>query len=335
MEQLIAKIEEITEEIRFSGVVSLSGPEGALYEKAFGCRDMGNGLENTTATRFGTASGTKLFTALGIGVLIDRGELKPDMTVCSIHPDFTGFIHKDATLLHLLTHTSGVFDYLDEEIIEDFDNFFVEIPWYNLETPSDYLPLFKGESPKFAPGERFSYSNGGYVLLGMIIEKVTGKLYRDFITEEVLRPAGMTDSGFFALNCLPGNTAQGYQEDRKTTNIFNLPIRGGGDGGMFTTAGDLKAFWRSLFSHRILSEDLTREFLKTRHPFNDLCGYGSGIYKRLDDRMFYIVGGDAGVGFDSRYLPEKDMTFSILSNITDGEGKVRPPIREYIENILQ
>lgn len=329
MEELIQRIEQVASKTGFSGVVSIFKNSSTMFNKAYGYRDIKNHAPNTTSTVFGIASGTKLFTALGIGVLIDRGLLSLETTVGQIDQKYTGFIDERATVRHLLTHTSGIYDYYDEEIESDFENFFVEIPWYKLETPSDYLPLFQGRTLKFHPGERFSYSNGGFVFLGMLIEKLTGSLYREFMREHVLQAANMHHSGFYAFNDLPENTANGYLEDRKTTNIYHLPVRGGGDGGMYTTTDDLRAFWDSLFSHRILSAELTAAFLKTHGTFDATRGYGCGIQKRLDESMFFIVGGDAGVGFDSRYLVSEDLTINILSNITNGEEEIRDLVLDY------
>lgn len=329
MEELIQKIEQVASETEFSGVISIFKDSSTLYTKAFGYRDIKNHLPNTTSTGFGIASGTKLFTALGMGVLINRGLLSLDTTIGEISQEYTGFIDKHATIRHLLTHTSGIYDYYDEEIETDFEKFFVEIPWYKLETPSDYYPLFKGQTMKFRPGERYSYSNGAYIFLGMLIEKLTGSLYRDFIREHVLQVASMHQSGFYAFNDLPENTANGYLEDRRTTNIYHLPLRGGGDGGMYTTTDDLRAFWDSLFSHRILSTELTATFLETHSTFDATSGYGCGIYKRLDDSMYAIEGGDAGVDFSSRYLVPEHVTINILSNITNGEGEMRDLILSY------
>jgi CubicO group peptidase (beta-lactamase class C family) len=323
MKELIDRIERAASEFDFSGVISVFRDSSTLFSKAYGYREVKNKLPNTTGTLFGIASGTKIFTALGIGVLIDQDLISLDTTVGEIDPAYTGFIEEWANIRHLLTHTSGIFDYYDEEIVQDFDNFYVDIPWYQLETPSDYYPLFENQERKFAPGERFSYSNGGYVFLGMLIEKLTGTFYRDFIHEHVLGPASMHRSGFYALNDLPENTANGYLEDRRTTNIFNLPLRGGGDGGMFTTTDDLRAFWESLFSHRILSPELTRTYLQTHWKFNETNGCGCGVFKRLGNSMLSIVGGDAGVGFDSRYLVREKLTVNILSNISDGENDIR------------
>jgi CubicO group peptidase (beta-lactamase class C family) len=325
MKELISKIEGAASEIEFSGVISVFQDASTVFNQAFGYRDIKNRLPNTTSTIFGIASGTKVFTALGIGVLVDQGRISLDTTVGEIDPEVTGFIDGRATIQHLLTHTSGIYDYYDEEIEQDFDHFSVEIPWSELETPSDYSPLFQGQAMKYRPGERYSYSNGGYVFLGMLIEKLTGGLYRDFIREQVLQAANMHRSGFYAFHDLPENTANGYLADRRTTNIYQLPPRGSGDGGMYTTTEDLRAFWDSLFSNRILSAELTATYLRTHVTFNDTDGYGCGLYKRLDDSIFSIEGGDAGVGFDSRYLPQGKLTINILSNITNGEvgiGKV-------------
>lgn len=112
----------------------------------------------------------------------------------------------------MLTHTSGVPDYYDEEKIEDFDNFSVGVPWYELKGPHDYLSLLPDEAMKFPPGERFSYSNSGYILLGILIEEITGRPYRDFIEKEIFTSIGMERSGYFAMNQLPEGTAFGYVE---------------------------------------------------------------------------------------------------------------------------
>jgi|GEM_PF-343997 len=332
MKTLIERIEQTASETDFSGVVSIYQAGKPLYEAAFGYRDKPNQLPNQVNTRFGIASGTKFFTALGIGRLIEQGLLKMETRVGEISPDYNGFIDPSAAILHLLTHTSGIYDYYDEEIEQDFDNFFVSIPWYHLETPADYWPLFQGQKLKFQPGERFSYSNGGFVLLAMLIEKLTGRLFREFMREQVFLPAQMTQTGFFALNNLPPNTALGYLENRETTNLYNLPIRGGGDGGLFTTTQDLRAFWEHLFANKILSPALTASFLDTHHKFDDECGYGCGVYKRLDGSRYSIVGGDAGVGFDSRHFVAENITVSILSNFTNGEEELREVVMAFFDS---
>jgi hypothetical protein len=99
---------------------------------------------------------------------------------------------------------------------------------------------------------------------------------------------------------------------------------------MFTTTGDLRAFWDHLFSYEILSKELTETYLRTHHRFNDRLGYGCGIYRRLDGNMFSIVGVDAGVDFDSRHLVQEQVTINVLSNVTNGESGLRAVVLDYL-----
>ena len=327
MEKLIEKIRTKAAETSFSGVVSVSRGGKQLYGEAFGYADIANIRENRLKTKFAIASGTKLFTALGIGTLIDAGKLSLQTTVKDIFGKDFSYVHPKATIAQFLTHSSGIWDYYDEDMDIDPENFNVAIPWSQLQTPSDYSPLFENQRPKYFPGEKFSYSNGGFIFLGVIIEHLTGQLYRDYIKEHVFTPAGMRDSGYFAFNQLPGNTAYGYKTSGET-NIYNLPVRGGSDGGAYTTAPDVKNLWKALWGNKILSKALTKEYLIPHITIDDPVKYGYGLYisqfSGMD--MYFFVGGDAGVGFDSRYIPEKDLQITIISNFTDGEEKIRDVI---------
>ncbi len=321
----------------FSGVVSITKGDESLFQEAYGFADRSNGIANQVNTRFGTASGTKFFTALGIGRLIDSGEFSLDSHLSElVSCEFPNF-DPNISVQQLLTHTSGVFDYYDEEIVEDFDHFYVDIPWYRLTTPSDYLPLFQNEAMKFNPGERFSYSNSGYILLGIIIEEISHFLYRDFIQEEVFQACGMTDSGFFALNQLPGRTALGYIDDEDgtwKTNVYNLPIIGASDGGAYTTAADMNCLWHTFVNGRLLSPRLTSAFQEPHFwVIKEQISYGLGLYlwNKFSTPALFIAGSDAGVGFDSLYWPDHDLTITILANKTDGEVMIRDAIYDHLD----
>lgn len=307
----------------FSGVISIMRGQEPLLTQVMGYRDLYEKLPFNSETRLGIASGTKTFTALGIIKMIEQGFFDFKTKIHDLFKADLSFIHKDATIENLLCHTSGIFDYYDEELITDFDNFEVEIPWFKLETPKDYLPLFEKQQYKFLPGERFSYSNGGYIFLGIIIEKLSGQKFRDFIRTNVLTPAEMRSSGFYAFNSLPENTALGYVETDEglISNIYKLPIRGASDGGMYTNVQDLNSFWASLFSHRIISNENLKKMTELITTFKSGSGYGMGIYtgKIEEYNCYSAIGGDAGVGFISRYIPEIKTSITIMSNRTDGE----------------
>lgn len=310
----------------FSGVVRIRQKDDILYECAAGYADRSNKVENRLDTRFGIASGTKFFTALAIGKLIEEGalSLSTRLSEC-VSLNFT-YYSNEITIRHLLTHTSGIPDYYDEEKITDFDNFTVDVPWCEMKGPRDYLPVFPDEEMKFVPGERFSYSNGGYILLGVIVEELSCMEYRRFVEEKIFAPAGMTRSGYFAMNRLPENTAFGYVKDAEgwRTNIFNLPIVGASDGGAFTTVGDLSNLWDAFWGYEILSKEMVEIFTD---PHMKVEGegphkyYGHGVWisdKPGRGREEYIEGCDAGVSFRSGVNRETGMQISVISNTTEG-----------------
>src|SRR5690242_4520511 len=139
----------------FSGVISIRQKDVVLYERAAGYADRSNKIANTLETRFGIASGTKFFTALAIGKLIEAQKLSLSTKLKDcIALDFPRY-SPDITIRHLLTHTSGIPDYFDEEKVADFNNFTLDTPWYALKGPRDYLAVFPDEAMKFAPGARF------------------------------------------------------------------------------------------------------------------------------------------------------------------------------------
>ncbi len=239
-----------------------------------------------------------------------------------------------------MTHTSGIPDYFDEELIADFDNFTVAVPWNLLKGPRDYLQVFPDEPMKFTPGQRFSYSNGGYILLGVIVEELTGMAYRDYVTQQIFQPAGMTRSGFFSFNRLPENTASGYIEDDQgwRTNIYNLPIIGASDGGAYTTAHDLMKMWDAFWACEIISSDLVHLFSQ---PFfaadtegqHRYYGHGMWIYQTENINEPYITGCDAGVSFESGVIRRNNFLTTVLSNTSNGAWDVIRIIDRFLGKI--
>ncbi len=305
----------------FSGVISVAQGGEQAFLHAAGAADRAEARPIAADTRMGIASGTKLFTALGAMRLIEKGRVGLDSSVVDLLPGALPRMDRDVTVRHLLTHTSGFTDYYNEAENPDADEFFVDIPWYRLESPSDYLPLMEEYPMLTRPGGPFVYNNGGFVILGAAIEEVSGEAYRTFVEREVLARAGMRHSGFFAFNQLPANTAAGYidlPDGSWKTNIYNLPIRGGGDGGMFTTTADLAAFWPAFVSGRIVSPVTAKEMLSPHVRLSDHTAYGLGVYLDSARECCLIVGSDAGVGFDSRYFADDDVSITIISNTTDG-----------------
>lgn len=295
----------------FSGTVGLRQGGSELY-RSYGLRDRAEDLPNGPDTAFGCASATKFFTALAVGSLVDQGRLRFDTGVGELSPLFTGFIDPAATIEELLGHRSGCYDYLDEELIEDYDAFELPMAPYKLLSPMDYLPMFRGHEPKFARGERESYSNGGYVILAACVELAAGEPYQDYLEREVLARAGMSRSGFYRFDALPGDTAKGYLSDGLETNAYRLPLRGGGDGGLYLSAPDLSKAWDAFAGPA------------------QAMGYGLTIKK--EPARLSISGYDLGVGAFSAYWPESGELVTVLSNRTGGDGDMVDLILEGLKS---
>ena len=307
----------------FSGVFSSSGEHGILFEKCCGFRNRSENLSNNNDTAFSIASGTKLFTGLTVCKLIDEKKLSLNDKLCDVLPYNLGQIDKRVTIFHLLTHSSGVGDYIDEEAensMEQLQALYNKHPVYLWEHLEYYLPMITILPPKFEPGKRYGYSNSGFVLLGLVVEAISGLSYQQFVEDLIIKPCKLTHTGFYRMDSLPANTAHGYIQDDETdkwrTNIFNLPVLGGSDGGIFTCAGDLSKLWRAIFSNEILSKEMTQSFLKSHIKISEYESYGLGIYRYThnSETVYYAVGGDYGVDFFTAFLPKYNIVVSALGN---------------------
>jgi CubicO group peptidase (beta-lactamase class C family) len=338
LQQLTRTLQHIVNQTSFSGVVAIKADGVLIFEQAYGLAERSHLIPNTLETRFGLASGTKFLTALGIGRLIDAGRLSlstPLITCLDIHfPN----ISREVTIGQLTTHTAGVYDFFDEDTVQDFDQFILPVPGYQLRCLSDYIPLL-GQGPmKFPPGERFSYSNSGYILLGLVIEAISGWAYTDFIQREILDPCGMRDSGYFAMDRLPGRTATGYIDDNAgwRSNIYHLPAVGAADGGVYATVGDIHKLWEAFFADRIISRDLRHTFLTpavhaaSQGP-DTFYGHGIWIHRGPDAvPAYYIMGMDAGVSFVSKWTHAGERMVTVISNTTHGAMPVCRAIEAFL-----
>ncbi len=310
----------------FSGVVSVRERGEVVVEKAFGLAHRAERIPNTVGTRFGIASGTKTLTAIAVAQLVEQGRLAFDARLADcVDTDLPRF-DPDVTLHHLLTHSAGIPDYFDEAVMDDYEALWRERPMYGFRTPSDFLPLFAHLPMKAAPGAAWAYNNAGYVLLGLVVEQVSGMPFTAYVERHVLQPCGMSSSGFFPLDRLPGGTALGYlptDDGTWRTNVYAVPIVGGADGGAFTTAGDLAALWDALLGGRLVGEATLARML-TPHwrtdPERDDGHYGYGLWvRRRGGRpdAFAMVGEDPGVAFSSTYDPGSGVLCSLFGNTVD------------------
>ena len=317
---LETELDAIAAETAFAGVVRVDRAGSVGLAKAYGLAHRGYEIPNALDTRFGIASGTKGLTALAIVSLIEDGRLALSTTARSVLGRDLPLIDDEVTVEQLLAHRSGIGDYLDEDEEHDLSEYLMPVPVHELATTEQYLAVLGGHTTKFPPGERFSYSNGGYVVLALIAERASGVPFHDLVRQRVCEPAGMADTEFLRSDELPGRTAHGYLEldGEWRTNVLHLPVRGSGDGGIYSTVADISALWRAFFAGRIVSESWVREMLR---PHSDDAGgrrYGLGFWLHETTDVVMLIGSDAGVSFRTVHDPRTQVTHTVVSNTSDG-----------------
>ena len=194
------------------------------------------------------------------------------------------------------------------------------VPVHALATTEQYLAVLGGHPMAFPPGERFAYCNGGYIVLALIAERASGVPFHDLVRQRVCRPAGMTNSEFLRSDELPGDAALGYlSNDSPRTNVLHLPVVGGGDGGIYSTAADLRTFWEALFDWRIVPERWVAEMVRPRSDVPDEGKrYGLGFWLHASSAVVMMEGYDAGVSFRSMYDPVSGASATVIANTSQG-----------------
>jgi CubicO group peptidase (beta-lactamase class C family) len=325
-------LDALVTEAGFSGVVRVDRAGDVVLARGYGLADRANEVSNEPGTRFAVASGVKGMTALTVMSLVEEGVLELATTARSLLGDDLPLIADDVTVEHLLAHRSGIGDYLDEEVDHDITDYPMPVPVHELAETEQYLAVLDGHPTKFRADERFAYCNGGFVVLALIAERASGTSFHELVAERVCRRAGMGDTDFLRSDELPPGAARGYLAAQGLrTNVLHLPVRGTGDGGIYTTAADMRAFWTALFAGRIVSKETVAEMVRPRSETSDASErYGLGFWLRTGRDTVALEGYDAGVSFRSLHDPGSDTTSTVLSNWTDGAW----PVTKYLEGEL-
>jgi CubicO group peptidase (beta-lactamase class C family) len=333
MEDLGGAIARRAAETGFSGVVRVDRGGEVVLQAAHGLGDRAHGVPNADDTQFGIASGTKGLTAATVLSLVEDGALGLSTTARSLLGDDLPLIAEDVTVGHLLAHRSGIGDYLDESLGRPVTDHVLGVPVHTLDATERYLAVLDGHPTAFAPGERFAYNNSGYVVLALLAERAAGVPFPDLVDRRVCAPAGMRDTAFLRSDELPGRAAVGYLESGGSlrSNVLHLPVRGSGDGGCYSTAADVAAFWRALLCGAILPERRVAEMMRPRsRAAGSSMRYGLGLWLHPSRAVAVLEGCDAGVSFRSVHDPVSALTHTVMSNTTDGAW----PVTRLLDELL-
>lgn len=340
-EALRAWLDERTARHEFSGVALVWREGEPVFTYAGGLAHRGHGVPITEQSRFAIASVTKLVTATAALRLVDRGLVRLDQPLTDVLPPE----HRPTaltpahTLHHLLSHTSGLANYHDDEAKtwESFLSCWDRVPTYHVRRPADMLPLFADLPAVAAPGSQFQYNDAAFILAGLVIEAVTGRPFADVVAEEVLRPAGMVDSGFDALDEEPARLATGYVVDDGPpeswrTNIFSVTAVGMPDGGMISSTRDLARLVDALLGGVLLSPAMTAAMMTPQGPPSDAVEqYGYGCWLVVEDGEVTIIGhggSDPGVSTEVTHHRGSGTTIVVLCNKDRGSWAATKHIEE-------
>ncbi len=311
----VQEIKGVIHDSHFNGVVSIVNDAEIILSEGFGKANFEHDVPNTTKTRFRIASITKQFTATAILQLLDKGLLHLDDTVDQYIPDYPN--GDKITIHHILTHTSGI------------SNFALETDFYDVlhaESVQDALiDLFKFESLQFEPGMQFAYSISGFLVLGFVIEKITGLKYEDYIKKHIFEPLGMTNSGFDHWQELVENRASPYEmKDGVIVNADFIDMRiAGAGGGLYSTIEDLQLFNHALKVAKIISPNSVGLMFGNQFEIAEGVHSGYGIFLQYgehfgkDRHRQYHAGGGVGVRSMNTYLPDDQLTITVISNVND------------------
>jgi D-alanyl-D-alanine carboxypeptidase len=303
---LSARVDELAKNDQFSGAVLVARHGKVLLQKAWGRANRETGAPATLDTRFRIGSMNKMFTAVAILQLVEAGKLALDDPIGKY---LTAYPNKDVaskvTVRHLLTHTGGTGDIFGPEF---------EKNRLTLRTHSDYLKLYGARALDGEPGKQFNYSNYGFVLLGALIEKVTGMSYYDYVESKIFRPAGMTSTGSLTEADSVPNRSTGYmkRDGAWVPNTDTLPWRGTAAGGGYSTVGDLLRFAEALEAGKLISKKTLAE---ATTPHLQGYGYGFGIRGEGPSRSYGHGGGAPGMNGELRVFPQLGTVLVALSNL--------------------
>lgn len=328
-EALDAYVRRLADADLFSGAVLVARDADVPFRRAYGLASREFSVENTPGTRFILGSINKMFTAVAVLQLAERGLLSLDAPASTyLDGVLAPGVAERVRVRHLLTHTSGLGDFLFTREMHGVNR-------ARYRTIDDYLPLLGGDTVAFEPGTGWRYSNTGYLLLGAIIEAVSGEGYYDYVERHVLTPAGMADTGWPELDRVPRNLASNYERTFEDgvpglrSDRYEQVVKGTPAGGGFSTLDDMHRFARALMDGRLLPAETVRRMLTAKPEWNS-PGYGLGV-QIFEGGWVGHTGGGPGTADFFAFHPETRGVVVVMGNQNGQSGAVFRQARRLAE----
>jgi CubicO group peptidase (beta-lactamase class C family) len=300
---------------KFMGSVLVAEGEKVLLSKGYGSANLEWEVPNAPDTKFRLGSLTKQFTAACILLLEERGKLKTDDPVRKHMPDAPAAWDK-ITIFHLLTHTSGIPNFTGFPDFSSTEAFST--------TPEKLVARFRDKPLDFQPGEKWNYSNSGYVLLGYLIEKISGQSYADFVQQNIFQPLGMKDSGYDSNSAVIAHRASGYTpSSHGPVNAsyvdMTIPLSAG---GLYSTTEDLLRWERGLFGGKLLKPGSLERMIT---PFKNDYAFGLGVHTAGGRKVIEHAGGIEGFHTHLAYYPDDKLVVVVLANLNGTAASAMAP----------
>lgn len=310
-------IEKLHHQDKFSGVVLIAKDDKVVLKESYGYAHIGFKIPNKLTTKFSFASIGKTFTAIAILQLMENNQLSLDDTVGKYLSDYPNETVKNTvTIQQLLNHTSGIPNYMNTKYYESSKDLYRDI--------DDLASLYQNEPLAFTPGTKYAYTNSGYLILGLIIEKITGQKYDDYIKKHIFDVAKVDNTGNFNRDHPITNAAEGYTLSETQPNSWRIntllgAVKGSPAGGGYTTVDDLYTFVNALLDHKLLNKE-TLSLLINRIKPDAMYGNGMQFFESNGHQIFGHSGGHYGVGTEWSVYRDLGYKVIILTNRDAEQG---------------
>ena len=324
-------LDELTSD-DFSGTILVAENNEIIEERAYGWASLEFDVKNQLNTRFNIASITKMFTAVACLQLVEQGKAELNVPVGAYLSDYPNQLVRDSVTIHqLLTHTSGIGNFYTDR--------FLNTNKLSYQTVSDFIPLFAKDTLSFHPGKGYQYSAGGFVVLGLIIEEVSGMTYYDYLQKHIFKIAHMDSTSELEIDSIAQNIARGYTssfgkfKDLKRNDYYLSKASPGGF--HYSTAEDIFKFFKALRSNKLLSKNSFELMIQPRvKGYNTHIGYGIDVDQRYNQVILGHSGGWYGVRCELMHFVDDNMTIVVLSNIDDDAKSGASKVIDFFKELI-